>query len=382
MRLPIYLIPMAVMVLHGFVLPVACPLSRLQAQEPPTLVTEPSQYEFGEILSGEKLYREIKLINEGGEELVVKRIDFTCGCTIPKIVLSSGEEVIPKMDNASSFVVLAPGEWALIKLEFQSLGRFGEVKHRMDIYTNDPKGQVVHIPIVAQIRSAFLLTPPTVDFGMLDQNKTAFFMVQVKSNEVGDFAISGIADLPPFLSYEVEEAAKEEGAANPKDKDDKSPVVMLKLKYLGSAPLGKQAYNLKVHVDHPVTKDFKIFVEMRVVPSIAFTYEDQRYFDMVDLGRLDRDETKTAEILITNQDLACAFNVSQVVCKSVCDPPAEAVLSTEEPGMAYKVTLTIPPQKKGRIAHGRLILISDNPGLPQLSIRFKGFYMDGHGKQK
>ena len=49
----------------------------LAGGEDPVLSTEPTSYDFGDVLSGEMLDRKIKLKNTGGADLLVKKIEFT-----------------------------------------------------------------------------------------------------------------------------------------------------------------------------------------------------------------------------------------------------------------------------------------------------------------
>lgn len=384
-------ISVAALLIQFFLLPSVCLDLRATAQEPAKLITEPEEYDFGEIMSGEKLRRDIKLINGGGKDLEIKEIRFSCGCTIPKVVLSTGEELVPSMEDKTSFVKLEPGQWARIDLEFQSIGRFGDVQHKMIIDTNDPKGQNRHIPIKAQIKKAFLLSPEVVDFGIVDKNKSTFVKTRVQANGIGPFKITGIENLPPCLTYEVVDAAGTEDLASTESVETENegeagdenlnPACLLKLRYLGTGRLGKHAFKLKVQVDHPVVKDFSLLAEMRIVPSIRFTCEGKRCFELIDLGRLSREEPRVVEINVSNMDLGTSFNVSKVFCKSRCNPPIETELHTITPGSEYMVRLTIPPQNK-RIAHGRLIVFSDHPEMPQVAIQFKGFYIDAKGGSK
>lgn len=339
--------------------------ARLSAQEKyPVITTEPDRFDFGEILAGELLDRDIKLTNTGDADLLVKQIDFTCGCTIPMIELSSGEEVIPTFKDKGGYVTLKPDEWAVVKLQFQSLGRFGKVTHRMDILSNDPKGQNTRIPIVAQVKRAFNVEPKTVDFSIVGKNEIVTKTVRVESNGIGEFDILGIEKLPPFFSY-AQERTMEEG---------ENPVRLMTLTYNGGAPVGAQPINLKVLVDHPQVKNFALLAEIQVFPAVIFKHNNERIFEFVDLGLIESGQEINTQIEVVNEDLKIPYLISRVQCKSKCNPPIETSVTTIEAGMRYVINLTIPPQGKKRFLSGRLQLFSDHPDIPVANLLLKGLY--------
>lgn len=335
----------------------------LRAADDPVLVTEPTSYNFGEILSGEVIKRQIVLRNLGKATLLLKKIEFTCGCTIPKIVLSSGREVVPELTETGTYVELEPDEWAEVKLEFQTIGRFGNVKHRMDIYTNDPEGQVRHIPILAKVNRAFVMDPPRVEFGLLDKKEQKSIDVRVKSEGVGDFKITGVDELPPFMNWSVKKI--DEGGV---------PASLLTLTYKGGAKLGKHSFRLKVKVENEKVRDFGMYVDMRIYPSIIFRHEGKRIYDFLDIGFLERGKEKTVQIDVQNGDLDVPYLIKNVSSKSNCTPPVKVKCTPLSYGTKYRLLLTVSPKTDKRMIRGRILLESDHPDLPLAVIQFRGMY--------
>ncbi|MHC4945093.1 MAG: DUF1573 domain-containing protein [Planctomycetota bacterium] len=331
----------------------------------PKAIYEPTEYNFGEILSGEVLDREIKITNDGEADLLVKQIDFTCGCSIPKILLSTGAEVIPKLEGEGEYVTLEPGQWAVVKLEFQSLGREGGVRHRMDIQTNDPREQIKRIPIRAKVKRAVLLDPQILDFGMIDKNGTVSLTVRVEANGIGDFTITGIKEMPDYLDYSVARAETKEG---------ENPAYLLTVSYNGGASIGKQKHSLKVMLDHPKVSHFALFTEMRVFPAVIFRCGEQRVYEFMDLGLIEAGTEKQVELEIINSDLKQPYVVTGIRCNSNSEPAITARLVTDKPGMNYRIVITVPAQTKKRFIGAKLLIFSEHPDLPSARILLKGLF--------
>jgi hypothetical protein len=250
-----------------------------------------------------------------------------------------------------------------VKLVFQSIGRFGGVKHRMDIYTNDPSEQVRHIPIRAKVKRAFELDPQSLDFGTVDRTSRSTQTVRVTSMGVGGVSIKGIENLPPYLSYTTEKL-DEKGVEG----------CLLHLHCQGELPVGKHSFRLKVRVENEKVEDFALYVDLMVFPSIVFKYDENRIFNHLDLGLLKPGVEKQVTIEVLNTDLAVPYPIKNIQCRSKCTPPVEVSLHTEDIGMRYLIHMKISSAVKQRFLKGRLMIYSDHPDLPLAVIQFKGMY--------
>lgn len=86
-------------------------------------VFEKDSYDFGKVPEGEKVEHEFKFKNEGTGPLIINDAQASCGCTIPEY---------PKEP-------VAPGEEGVIKVIFNSEGRFGKQNKVITITSNaDP----------------------------------------------------------------------------------------------------------------------------------------------------------------------------------------------------------------------------------------------------
>jgi hypothetical protein len=109
------------------------------ASKPPQIDLEFSQFDFGDVINGEIVSREVVVKNIGGEELVVSQVLTTCGCT----TASLDPRVIPK------------GGEAILEVTFDSgaHGPYleGEIIRRVILVTNDPKQYEATVDFFAKI---------------------------------------------------------------------------------------------------------------------------------------------------------------------------------------------------------------------------------------
>ena len=140
----------------------------------PKLELDKDRFDFGELLSGEVRTRKLTFRNTGLGDLRISQFEFSCGCTIPRIVLSTGETYSLKdfRYEGHNELVLKPGVTAESELEFSSLGRKSNVTYKMVIHSNDPKHPHRLIPILAKVKPAFNLRPKSLKFGELEKGQT------------------------------------------------------------------------------------------------------------------------------------------------------------------------------------------------------------------
>jgi len=65
--------------------------------ESPRIEVRPKSFNFGTVDYGQRLEKEFLLSNQGKEELIIKRVATSCGCTqaqVGKKILAPGEETV------------------------------------------------------------------------------------------------------------------------------------------------------------------------------------------------------------------------------------------------------------------------------------------------
>ncbi|MHC4945176.1 MAG: DUF1573 domain-containing protein, partial [Planctomycetota bacterium] len=150
-----------------------CPLPDLPGQdksfvrsaEPPAITTDLASIDFGEILAGEVVTKKLKISNIGKGDLDLLKLDFTCGCTIPQVLMPSGDIVVPDRKGEKMIGTLKTDESAVIDLEYSALGQRGKMKKSLTIYSNDPREREKMLVIEAMIKSPFEIQPRRLYFG-------------------------------------------------------------------------------------------------------------------------------------------------------------------------------------------------------------------------
>jgi hypothetical protein len=88
----------------------------------PKIVFESTDYNFGDIKEGDKVSYAFKYKNDGKNDLIIRKVNSTCGCT----VVNSTKDIVK------------PGESAEFQVTFNSTGRSNRQNKTINIVTNDP----------------------------------------------------------------------------------------------------------------------------------------------------------------------------------------------------------------------------------------------------
>lgn len=158
-----------------FLLLVAVTVSNAQFLGP-RISTQQTEHDFGEITSGEKVTHYFVLSNTGDDNLVIKSVHASCGCTAAK----------PEKDR------LSPGETTKLKVEFNSTGRKGHQVKTITVETNDTQKPQLTLKITGDVvqadgRQPVIYFPETQhDFGKLKEGKVAEYTFNIvnKGNSV------------------------------------------------------------------------------------------------------------------------------------------------------------------------------------------------------
>jgi hypothetical protein len=321
------------------------------------------RYDFGEVLSGEVIVRKITLRNRGGADLALSRFEFSCGCSIPRAVLSTGETVSLKEFKADDPLVLKPGGWAEMELEFSSLGRQGRVAYKMVIHSNDPARPELTIPILARVTQAFELRPRLVRFGTVEKKSVAAREIVISALASGDFRITGFDNLPPFMAYEIE-----------KLEDQAECAYRMQLTLKGSAPAGVQNLILKARVESDKSKGVAIPVSFEILPEVDFLCDGENVRDDIQFGVIERGAGAAKKIHIINRNPMIPYTITGTRLASQFGKFIQVELRTLQPGLEYELLITIEPELDARFLRGFVYLESDHPDLENKRFTLKGMF--------
>jgi len=141
----------------------------------PKLLVQPSTHDFGEITQGEKVTHVFVLTNNGGDLLIIEKVQASCGCTAAN----------PEKNE------LAPGESTNLEVIFNSAGRHGAQKKNITLKSNDPENPLVKLIITATVvksdnpeaKLPALYFPETKhDFGKVKEGNVVEFTFNFSNN--------------------------------------------------------------------------------------------------------------------------------------------------------------------------------------------------------
>lgn len=106
----------------------------------PRMEIEPELHDFGSASQNQKLIHDFTLHNVGSEDLVIRRISTSCGCT----AALASEQVIP------------PGETATLKVTLETRKYRGQIQRSISLASNDSRRvQTVRVQVFVEPSSGY-----------------------------------------------------------------------------------------------------------------------------------------------------------------------------------------------------------------------------------
>lgn len=138
----------------------------------PKIEFEELTHDFGEISSGTRYSYEFKFTNTGSSVLKIKRVQATCGCTVPSLRKKE----------------YAPGESGTLKIRYRSGKSAGPVTRRLYVYSNDKANPKVKLSIKARIVLKVAHRPERLDL-LLNKENAGCPEITLRSIDNQPFAI-------------------------------------------------------------------------------------------------------------------------------------------------------------------------------------------------
>ena len=101
----------------------------------PVIQINDSIFDFGKIYEGEKAKHEFIITNKGESNLIIRKIETTCGCTAALLAKK----------------VIKPNESVMLNLVFRSPGKQGKQNKTVVIFSNDPKHAMKKLTIKGEV---------------------------------------------------------------------------------------------------------------------------------------------------------------------------------------------------------------------------------------
>jgi hypothetical protein len=162
-----------------------------KSSRPPTISISEEEWDFEKIKEDERPVHIFVINNIGKEELIISRVQASCGCTAT--MLSS--------DN------IQPGKSAELKVTFNPTGYNGLIKKDIYIESNDPQLPKAKVTIIADVEpipspQAFF-SDSQWDLGLFSQGDLPTFTFIIENKGELDLIIDKI-DASEYIQYDTE----------------------------------------------------------------------------------------------------------------------------------------------------------------------------------
>ena len=151
-------------------------------------VAEGEQISFGKIYqTGEKVHKVLTLQNTGTEEVLIRNVHTSCGCTVASVSDSQ----------------VAPGKETTVNIEFNPTGYIGEVTKYIYIMTSDPKQQMISVTMTGYVAYALQPTPNYVVFSNAKPGELDSTSVTLSNTSDEQMRITKVGLPSDKLSYKL-----------------------------------------------------------------------------------------------------------------------------------------------------------------------------------
>ena len=186
----------------------------------------------------------------------------------------------------------------------------------------------------------------------------------MRSVGIGDFEIKGMKNLPAYLTYKTKRVAAGEEAA-----------FSVSVAAKENAPLGDINLVLQLAVENEHIEVTRLPFRATVIPKVNFHVEGKRIKGDIDFGVFSADKGRKLSVEIVNLVPLIPYHVRHMEVKSPKNEALiDAALETIEPGVRYRLDLSIKPGAPGAcFVRGSVILESDHPDMLQKELYLMGW---------
>ncbi|HIG12366.1 MAG: DUF1573 domain-containing protein [bacterium] len=121
------------------------------------------KHEFGRLMQGAVAHHTFELANTGTEDLIVKQVKPTCGCTVAEVFVESDAG---EMERYTFGEPIAVGRRIQFPAKLHTANKSGHQNVRINIFSNDPRG-TIQLGLVADIDPFFNIAPRFLNFGQV-----------------------------------------------------------------------------------------------------------------------------------------------------------------------------------------------------------------------
>ena len=135
------------------------------------------KHDFGKLLQGMVAEHEFTLHSSGTEELVIRQVKPTCGCTIAQVYVEGpqGERLAYIYGNP-----IPAGATVWVPARLHTKGKRGHQNTRINITSTDPRGQT-QLGLEADIDPFFTVMPSYLNFGQIRKGEEKTLELQIST---------------------------------------------------------------------------------------------------------------------------------------------------------------------------------------------------------
>lgn len=155
-----------------------------KATEKPRISFAENRYDFGKIYIGESLKHGFKFKNIGSDELIIKNVKSSCGCTAALVskdrLLNNEEGEVEIKFNPGSFV--------------------GKVTKSVVVNSNDPENPQYKLTITGEIIEEVIVNQKLINFGIIKKGGTRTRNIEIKTVPELNIEIKKVESPNPYIT--------------------------------------------------------------------------------------------------------------------------------------------------------------------------------------
>ena len=341
-----------------------------QVQTPSALpiAAEPAVLDFGDMLGGEPARGTVKVTNVSSEPVPVKQVKTSCGCTVATVHGPDGAELPSRPAQPDMLVTtLAPGQSLQVDVVMETATAQGSIEKQLQIYTADTGVPTLQVPVKARVSKAFSITPDKIELRNIARSGRVENTVVVQAQSIGNWTIEGFesgmdgSPLPDWLKLSVLDT---EGLSR-----------RVQLVSDGPRPVGAFTSKVRIKIGHEKVKSVDFMIYGTVRPDVVFDTGSPTAPDSVSFDQMNKGDTVTRTIKVTNQDPSVPYLLKSVDVQVAAHqkPLITATIKPVQEGVSYEIEVTAKADMTEPFFRGTLLLVAEHPDLPRHPLTFYGW---------
>lgn len=231
----------------------------------PKILTPNPEFNFGVVVQGETLTHEFPVENNGSSDLIIRKLNPSCGCTAAVLK----DAVIP------------PGGKSSIRVSFDTTGFVGKKSKTVRVYSNDPLNSSIVLFVNAEIIAEVFADPIRLDFNNIRRGTEETKHFYIRSAEGKNTQFKEAISKSEYFTVSSKEISPSE--------------VEVSVSLLGKAPIGKTRTRVLVRTANPKVPVINVPLVADVVGDILLEPKSIN-FGYIE-GALNTKTQRTLEVL-------------------------------------------------------------------------------------